>query len=122
MSKPADDVLAHFGIKGMKWGVRRSEAQLARARQGDSEDFTTSRQLKSTPNRKLSTSELKKLNERLQLEKTNRELTAGSALEKVKRGNNIANTLLAVGITANAAIAFANSPAGQALKNAIMKK
>ena len=25
-------ILCHHGIKGMKWGVRRSEAELARAR------------------------------------------------------------------------------------------
>lgn len=24
----ADDILAHYGIKGMRWGVRRSQAQL----------------------------------------------------------------------------------------------
>ena len=27
-----NNTLVHYGIKGMKWGVRRTEAQLARAR------------------------------------------------------------------------------------------
>lgn len=29
-----EDFLAHFGVKGMKWGVRRSDAELSRARGG----------------------------------------------------------------------------------------
>ena len=31
---PVDNFLAHYGVKGMKWGVRRSDAQLGRARRG----------------------------------------------------------------------------------------
>lgn len=27
-----DDILEHYGIKGMRWGVRRTDEQLARAR------------------------------------------------------------------------------------------
>lgn len=36
-----DDVLEHFGIKGMKWGVRRSSKQLASVRNGDGEEVGT---------------------------------------------------------------------------------
>lgn len=32
LNEDLDDILEHYGIKGMKWGVRRSDAQLARAR------------------------------------------------------------------------------------------
>ena len=33
-----DDVLEHYGIKGMKWGIRRSPKQLASIRDGDGEE------------------------------------------------------------------------------------
>jgi hypothetical protein len=39
-----DDILEHYGIKGMRWGVRRTDAQLARAR-GEKK----SKKLKKTP-------------------------------------------------------------------------
>lgn len=32
MYETLDDVLAHYGIKGMKWGVHRTDAQIAAAR------------------------------------------------------------------------------------------
>lgn len=31
-TKTLDEILEHYGVPGMKWGVRRSEAQLAKAR------------------------------------------------------------------------------------------
>lgn len=121
-----DAILQHFGIKGMKWGVRRERGADGRVKRNgpketDSEDYTVSRQRKATPNRQLSTKELKQLNERLQLEKTNKELTAGSGLEKLKRGTAIAGTVLAAAGTYSTAYNFVKSPAGQALLNTITK-
>lgn len=37
MSESIDDVLAHFGVKGMKWGQRRSRAERIAARSAPSE-------------------------------------------------------------------------------------
>lgn len=36
-----DDVLEHFGIKGMKWGIRRSPKTLASIRNGDGDEVGT---------------------------------------------------------------------------------
>lgn len=121
MADSVESVLSHFGVKGQKWGVRRTDAQLARARGGDSADFTESRQNKATPNRQLSNAQLKKLNERLQLEKTNKDLTSAGAVRKIQRGNAIANSILATGIVLNSAVAFVSSPVGQKILSSIKK-
>lgn len=57
-----DRVLKHYGILGMKWGVRRTEAQLARARgktkseqeSGSSEKKATSSSGKTSGKKKVS--------------------------------------------------------------------
>lgn len=70
-------VLRHHGIKGMKWGVRRTEAQLARVR-GSSSSKATSKNKTETPKKKsvseMSTDELKAVVTRLNLEKQYRDL------------------------------------------------
>lgn len=60
--KDIDNVLAHFGIKGMKWGVRRDNP--SGSSEGTSQ--TVSRKGKTT---EISDSELQKRVKRLQLEK-----------------------------------------------------
>lgn len=35
MSEEEDFYLAHYGVKGMKWGVRKSKAEIARQRKND---------------------------------------------------------------------------------------
>lgn len=73
--------LYHFGIKGMKWGVRRSQAQLARARKtlgignDESEDSAGAKQIATKRLGAMSNTELKQLNTRLQLEKQYKDLT-----------------------------------------------
>lgn len=123
--KVRDDVLTHFGIdiepelkhygkKGMKWGVIRERGANGRVTgKVVSEDHAKSRELKAKPRSQMTNKELQDLNTRLQLEKTNNELQSRTAIQKIKTGTSIAATILAVGGTANAAITFVKSPAGQ---------
>lgn len=69
--------LYHFGVKGMKWGVRkdRKRSISSKRSRSDSKDYTESRDLlKKSPN-KLSNAELRKINERLNLEQQYSNLT-----------------------------------------------
>lgn len=110
MIEDVEDFLAHYGKLGMKWG-RRS----ASAKSKTSEDYASVKKLKKTRARKLSNEELKKAINRMNLEKQYRDLNP----KGISKGNKIALTILAVGTTVNSAIAFANSPAGQAVKTAV---
>lgn len=69
--------LYHHGILGMKWGVRRTEAQLARARgkkNEASEDYNNAHTKKNV--KSMSNKELKDRIARLQMEKQYSQLTA----------------------------------------------
>ncbi len=93
--------LYHWGILGMKWGVRRfqnedgsrtaagkrREAALAKEK---SEDYVTSRTNREKGPESLSNEELKKLNERLQLETTYKNLT----VEKMEKAESFVGKAL----------------------------
>lgn len=85
--------LYHFGILGQKWGIRRyqnkdgSRTPLGRKKDEQfekSKDYKESRNAKTKGVKGLSNEELKKLNERLQLEETYKKLTK----EDLKRGES----------------------------------
>lgn len=85
-----NDELKHYGILGMRWGVRRSPEQLSRARgsskkressDNEHEDYKKVRTAKNT--KSMSDSELRSRINRLQMEKqysqlTSREKSAGA--------------------------------------------
>ena len=99
--------LTHYGIKGMKWGIRRTPEQLGRRRSGKgSEDHQRSRELKNKGAKNLSTQELKELTNRLQLEQQYNRLNPNA----IKKGENVAKGILAVAGTAGGLYALSKSP------------
>jgi hypothetical protein len=71
-----DQFLQHFGIPGMKWGVRRFRRRQERRAAEWSPDEKVKREIRKKKVHAMSNAELKKINERMQLEKTYRELKA----------------------------------------------
>lgn len=101
--------LYHYGVLGMKWGVRRSQAKLNRVskkakRRGWSEDKQTVAEIKTKKVSQMSNNELKKLNERNQLEVNYRNLKEqqNAGQRAVSRFIKTAGTITAV--TAAAAV------------------
>lgn len=89
-----DNTLKHYGILGMKWGVRRSPKELARARGGSPKKKTSSSKAKVKTKKEsisdLSDEELRRRVQRLQMEKQYRELTP----KTVSFGRRVTDTVL----------------------------
>lgn len=135
--EPVDDFLAHFGVKGMKWGVRRDSsgrAQLgaaprraharrmevikkASARRESSEDHKKLVATKKARGKHLSDAEIKAAIARMNLERQYNSLNPN----KVATGYKFAVAALTVGATINSAMVFAKSPAGQAVAAGVKK-
>lgn len=116
-SLPAAEFLAHYGIKGMRWGIRRSDEELARAK-GESDDAYRARKTANTIAKSKSVSsvedaDLRHLVNRINLEKQYSEATQSAKAAPFSAIDARAKKLLGFGATMNTAISFANSPGGR---------
>ena len=92
-----DSELQHFGVKGMKWGVRKSRS--SSPKEPPSEDFQKAVQIRTkmetSGKKSLSNKELKDLTERLQLErKLGTVYTNNTRQAKMKRGAKTVGKLM----------------------------
>ena len=131
MADAADDFLEHFGIKGMKWGRRKAKPGttrvvagpgLLRARQATKanphEDAINSAVTKARIAKSglssISNAELRRLNERMQLEQNYSNLM-GQQKSAVDKGHNHVKNIMGFANTAQQVYGFYNSPLGKML-------
>lgn len=104
-----NDELYHYGVPGMKWGVRKSQNKLdridKRSKKNDwSEDAATAAKIKTKKVSQMTNAELRKLNDRKNLEQQYANLTKNSSKGRaaVKAFIAAAGTLTAVSAAAAA--------------------
>lgn len=110
----AGEFLEHFGVKGMRWGVRKPGTGTPSKRKR-SADFDEVKALRKKHPSELSNAELKKLTERMNLEQNYARLVLNNP-SKIRQGSKVAKQLID---TANTAYATYNSPAVKAVRKTL---
>ena len=117
--------LAHHGIKGMKWGVRRyqnsdgsyTSAGKNRRKRTNSFDYESTKQLRKKSYKELSNQELKTLNKRMNLESEYKRLNPRG----IFKGQQLAKTAIGLAGTVGGLYALSNTQWVKAGKE-ILKK
>lgn len=121
--------LAHYGVKGMKWGVRKDRrggvTTTGRRRKGSSDtpqsnDSKQAQKLKSKGARALSNKELKALNERLNLEQNYSRMTQQKS--KIDQGHDYVKSAVGMAKTASEIYNLYQSPMGKAVRGIISEQ
>jgi hypothetical protein len=119
LTQAPDDVLAHYGIKGMKWGIRRKSSADAKPKLSVSADAKRSmdikKQVKTDGLKTLSNKDLQDFITRKNLEKQYKQLKSEEA-STMDRGSKHIQKALKLGKTINDVHNFLNTPAGKAIK------
>lgn len=97
-AKKIEKFLAHHGIKGQKWGVRRARLSRAEKQASASSDAKSAKELKKKARKKgldsLSNEDLAALNKRLELEKKYNKWAADNPSIQKKAATFIAKTMI----------------------------
>ena len=117
MSEEVDNFLEHYGVKGMKWGVRRYSVRKRKSAPRPSDEGAASRKILSKQKKfgtvALTNHELRVVNARIKLEQEFHKLNP-KPKSKLDKGNDFAKKLIGYGTTAVSAYELYKKPATQA--------
>jgi len=126
MDRPesSGNTLTHYGVKGMKWGVRKPSSTSGKPSKKlpSSEDFVNvsanRKKINAGGTRTLSNKELQDVVTRMNLEEQYHTLK-GKQKDRSK-GNNLLKGLLKTSNNTNKILSVVNSPAGQLVRKSLL--
>lgn len=105
--------LAHYGVKGMRWGIRRKRVPASE----DAERVSASMQkARKGGTRALTTKELQELVNRMNLEQQYSRLQFEKKKGRFEKGHGFVKNMVGVGKTMNEVMNFMNSPFGKLIR------
>jgi len=112
-----DDVLEHYGVRGMRWGKRKkSSGGTSSKSTSDAKNVASSRsKVKTGGTKTLTTPELQALVTRMNLEQQYSNLV-GKEATNISHGKNFVKGLLATSRNLNEIVSFPDSPTGKLIR------
>lgn len=115
-----DNFLEHFGVKGMRWGVRRNRAQTPSSSDATNAARVHNKIRQTGGTHSLSNKELQDFITRANLEQQYSRLAHQDP--KLAKGHNFIKGFLSLANTANSVFALYNSPLAKEIRKALDNK